>query len=210
MKICLVRHGKPAPVPGKSVNAEGFGRWLREFDAAGLDSWERPPKDMVHKVCDCRAVVTSPLERAHSSARLLFPGRSVLVEASLREFGLPSAPLPLVRLQPGTWVALCRALWFAGYSRGAENITDARARAAKGAELLVRLAAHNDSVAFVGHGLINTFLARELKRLGWQGPSIPDRHYWGVAVYRCGLQPIKGREAIVKGPRVRVPKPETV
>jgi len=192
-----------------SVNAPGFNQWLREFDASGIDPWAPPTEDCRQLACGCKAVVTSPLERAHDSARLLFPDRSVLVEPRLRECGLPSPPLPFVRLSPKTWVALCRTLWFMGYCKGTESVSDARARAIKGAEILVRIAAHNDSVAFVGHGMINAFIARELKQLGWQGPSIPGREYWDVTVYRSALQPIKGREAI-KGSRVAVPKPETV
>jgi len=195
---------------GGKVNAAGFSQWLSEFDASGIDPWARPPEDSRQLTCGCKAVVTSPLERAHASARLLFPDRSVLVEPRLREFGLPVPPLPFVRLSPRAWVALSRTLWFMGYCKGTERLSEARGRGVKGAEILVRIAAYNDSVAFVGHGLINTFVARELRRLGWHGPSIPGSNYWDVTVYRSALQPIKGREAIVKGSRVRVPKPETV
>jgi len=194
---------------GSSLNASGFTQWLREFDSSGIDPWARPTDEGRQLACGCKAVVTSPLERAHASARLLFPDRSVLVEPRLRECGLPAPPLPFVKLSPEAWVSLCRTLWFMGYSKGTESVAEARARAVKGAEILVRIAAYNDSVAFVGHGLINAFIARELRQSGWQGPSIPGRNYWDVTVYRSSLQPIKGREAL-KGSRVRVPKPETV
>jgi broad specificity phosphatase PhoE len=210
MKICLVRHGKPGVTSGGGVSSQGFfENWLKEFDASGIDPWARPPEEMMNRARQCKAVITSPLQRAHDSARLLFPDRSILVEPSLREFGLPSLPLPFITLAPGTWAALCRALWFAGFCRGTESVSEARARARRGATLLQRMAGHNGSVAFVGHGMINTFIARELRQMGWQGPPIPGRKYWDVSVYTSTLTPIKGREAI-KGPGVAVPKPETV
>ena len=210
MKICLIRHGKPRLDSGKSVSAGGFGEWLKEFDATGIDPWAQPPGDVLDMARDCKAAITSPLVRAHESARFLFPDRSIMIEPLLREFGLPRLPLPLLTLTPGRWAALCRALWFLGYCCGTESIWEARARAAKGAEMLVRLAAHNESVAFVGHGMINTFIARELRRQGWTGPLFPGTKYWGAAEYRCGLQPIKGREALVKRARVTAPDPGTV
>jgi broad specificity phosphatase PhoE len=210
MKICLVRHGRPKPASSERVSSQGFlESWLREFDATGIDPWAHPPEGAMDRARQCKAVVTSPLQRAHDSARLLFPDRSILVEPSLREFALPSLPLPFITLAPETWVALCRALWFVGYCRGTESITEARARARRGAELLQRIAGHNGSVAFVGHGMINTFIARELRQMGWQGPTIPGRKHWDVSVYTSTMTPIKGREAL-KGTRVTVPKPETV
>ncbi|MFC1549476.1 histidine phosphatase family protein [Nitrospirota bacterium] len=210
MKICLVRHGRPKPVSCEGVSSEVFSEsWLKDFDATGIDPWARPPQEMMDRARKCRAVVTSPLQRAHDSARILFPDRSILVEPSLREFGLPSLPLPLIKFPPGVWVMLCRILWFVGYCRGTESLSEARARARRGAELLQRMAGHNDSVAFVGHGLINTLIARELRQMGWQGPPIPGRKHWDVSEYTSTMTPIKGREAL-KGSRVAVPKPETV
>lgn len=210
MKICLVRHGKPGLKSGDSMSSRGFfDEWLKKFDSSGIDAWARPPEEMMDKARQCKAVVTSPLQRAHDSARVLFPDRSILVEPSLREFDLPSLPLPFIALSPETWISICRSLWFVGYCSGTESISEARERAKRGAELLQSIAGHNGSVAFVGHGMINTFIARELRQMGWQGPSTPGRQYWDVTEYTSTLMPIRDRQAI-KGTRVTVPKPETV
>ena len=208
MRICLIRHGKPKAIPGPDkLTAEGFGRWLREFDATGIDPWACPPEDVLETARKCRAVVTSQMERAHASARFLFPGSSILVEPLMNECGLPSLPLPLFNMAPSSWAALCRSLWFLGYCRGTESVWHARSRAARGAELLIRLAANNGSVAMVGHGMMNTFIGRELRRQGWSGPAWPGSRHWDMAVYTSMLEPIKGREVLAKRPRVRAADP---
>lgn len=47
----------------------------------------------------------------------------------------------------------------------------------------MKLAKEYESVLFVGHGIFNRLLAKELKSLGWCGPSNPGSKYWSFGVY---------------------------
>ena len=100
MKICLIRHGKPKQESCGSVSASGFDEWLGRFDATGIDPWTRPPEDTLATACSYRAALTSPLVRAHESARFLFPDKNIMIEPMLREFGLPRLPLPPAHVVP--------------------------------------------------------------------------------------------------------------
>jgi hypothetical protein len=58
-----------------------------------------------------------------------------------------------------------------------------RARAAVAAGALARLADDHQSVVAIGHGWFNRFVARELRRRGWQGPRFVPSGYWSSVTY---------------------------
>lgn len=203
MRIYLFRHGRPAHRGGGIIDARGFARWLEEYDSCGLDASIPPTRKALEAASMCKAVVTSPLPRASASASLLFPGKSILVEPSLAECRIPTPRMPLLMLPPDLWIALSRTLWMFGLARAAESRADALDRARRGAEMLMRIASFNKSVAFVGHGMINMHIATELRRRGWRGPAVPGGSFWDVAEYTSALVPISS-------PKSAIPNPEAV
>lgn len=50
-------------------------------------------------------------------------------------------------------------------------------------ERLAELASEHGTVLLVGHGSLNWFIARHLKKMGWSGPNKSPRKYWTFAVY---------------------------
>ena len=203
MRIYIFRHGRPAHKGARILGARGFARWVEEHDSCGLDPASTPTRRAIEAASQCKAVVTSSMPRASASASLLFPGKSILVESSLVEFGIPTPKVPLLIMPPDLWVALSRSLWMLGMTRGTESYSDATDRAARGAEMLIRIASFNKSVAFVGHGMLNLQLASELRKRGWRGPAVPGGSYWDVTEYTSGLVPIGS-------PKGAMPNPEAV
>jgi len=56
-------------------------------------------------------------------------------------------------------------------------------RASEAVEKLSEIAQEYESVLFVGHGVYNRILAKELSRHGWSGPKNPGSNHWEFGVY---------------------------
>jgi hypothetical protein len=50
---------------------------------------------------------------------------------------------------------------------------------------LIELAKSHESVLFIGHGLLNRYVAEFLRANAWHGPTNPGKHYWSFGVYEC-------------------------
>ena len=121
-------------------------------------------------------VITSHSKRSIDTARQLF-GRVDIEDAAFREAELPDlVSLPLMLL-PHHWFVVARVCWFLGASRNCENAREFRARAHRCAIRLDDLARQHDRIAIVGHGVMNRYLARELRALGYSGRAKPDSSY---------------------------------
>ena len=81
------------------------------------------------------------------------------------------------------WASIFRMGWWFGYSTNAESFKKAKERAACSALKLSDIASEYDSVVFIGHGLLNQYIAKELLSHAWQGPVNPGRKFWDFAVY---------------------------
>jgi broad specificity phosphatase PhoE len=184
MQILLLRHGKPRIDHHQWLTPAEFGRWVAEYDAAGIDPDHRPPSPVLDQAAGCPAVVCSPLPRSIESARALGVGNVAVPDALFREVDMPCAPLRRPRLPSSAWAVLFRLMWTAGYSANAEPLTAARRRADDCVRRLTALAAEHGSVLLVGHGSMNWLIARRLKRQGWSGPPRAPMRYWGMSTYR--------------------------
>ncbi len=182
MKIVLARHGKPdwdfkTPIPGHALAA-----WLRGEKDAPLDPRDRPSAELEQLARQATCLIATPLRRSLESARLLAPAAVPLVDAHFQEPDLPCAIRSSVRLSPDVWAWLARTAWFCGWSAGVEPYKAARARASKAAAVL-SARAEAGIVVVVGHGLMNVFIARQLRRSGWRGPRLPLQRHWAFDVY---------------------------
>lgn len=182
-RIVLVRHGKPKVDVGSRLSPAEFGRWVADYDAAGIDPDYPPPTAARAAARQCAAVVCSHLPRSQESARALGAQRIDVCEPMFREMEMPHGQAAFPKLPPSAWAVIFRLLWAAGYSARVESFLAARARARRCAERLVELAAAHGSVMLVGHGTLNWFIARHLARLGWRGPPRAPRRHWEFGIY---------------------------
>lgn len=183
MKIVILRHGKPIIPLLRKISASVFAEWVHEYDAAGLCPTSQPTKQARKCADECNVVVCSALPRSIESAKTLNNKSIVLSDSIFNEAGLPVANWQAMKLSPNIWAVVFRILWFFGYSRNSESFKEAKSRASEAVRKLSEIAREHESVLFVGHGVYNRFLAKELRRNGWIGPKNPGTSHWAFGVY---------------------------
>lgn len=183
MKIILLRHGKPdIPDLGK-LRASEFQLWIQAYNAAPLNIKSRPSKELIEIASRCNSIVCSNLRRSIDSARLLGEKDIQCIDAIFREFELPYSSFPSPKLSPGVWSVLHRVLWFMGQASHCESLSTAKQRVTSAANILHNKAVSHNTVLFVGHSLLNSFIAKKLIAKGWHGSiSIFSKH-WEFSVY---------------------------
>lgn len=181
MQITLLRHGRPAYNLKGIVRGKDLGEIARSYDLSGIV--DKPPPEIMEDIqIDCY-VVCSHLRRSIDSAEAIGCSEVHLTDPMFRETSIPfmgrgSIPLPI-----SVWIVVLRLMWLLGYSKNGESLTNARKRARQAAARLVELAEEHSNVLLVGHGFLNYFIAKELRRCGWSGPSRPGREYWAYTSY---------------------------
>jgi len=182
--ITLVRHG-PVAVDDPKITVTAMDRWIADYRCAPVANSDFDPS-LQELVLRATKLVCSSEVRSQQSAELLGRVPDYISEL-FREADLPypqKSRLAALKLQGSWWTALLRIMWLLGYAENAESLKDARARAEKGAELLIRLAGDGD-VVLIGHGIINRLLARKLRTTGWKqdatasGSSSKPSMPWG-------------------------------
>lgn len=181
MRITLLRHGKPAFELKGIARAKDLGEIAQSYDLSGIA--DRPPGETVAATRGDHLVVCSHLVRSVESARALGFSDVHLQDPLFCETAMPHFRSGALSLPIGVWVVVLRILWVFGFSRNGESLSDARARARQAAARLVELAEQHRNVLLVGHGFINHFIAQELRKLGWHGPSKPGRGFWAYGIY---------------------------
>jgi broad specificity phosphatase PhoE len=165
------------------LNAAEFGRWISAYNEAEIDVGCMPTQNAMELAQKCSFVICSNLHRSSESAKFLGVEKIDVREPMFREMDMPYANWRFPRFSPKIWVVIFRLLWAAGYSANAESFKKARKRAYLCAERLADLASEHSSVLFIGHGSLNWFVSRYLKRKGWNGPNKSPQKFWEFGVY---------------------------
>ncbi|WP_266202513.1 phosphoglycerate mutase family protein [Pontibacter kalidii] len=167
-RIFLIRHAKPRVKRSGFFDVEAARKYIADYDAAQVEEFVLQHEAIPYK--QVKKVYCSTLVRSQLTARAIFGEEVELrIDATFREFERRIFSLPFLRLPIKLWLLSARVLWFLGFnSRDIETFRQARARARRAAELLDQDARQNHTTVLVAHGLLNNFILRELKRLGWQ------------------------------------------
>lgn len=181
MRITLLRHGKPAFELKGNVRGKNLNMIVKSYDLSGIVG--TPPIETVTAIQGNNIVVCSHLVRSVESAKALGYSKFLIKDPLFSETAIPHFNGGFLPLPVSVWVVALRLLWLFGFSRNGESLTDARRRARKAAERLVELAEEHQSVLLVGHGFINHFIAKELQKVGWLGPSKPSKGFWSYGIY---------------------------
>lgn len=182
IKIVILRHGRPRLSTLPRLAAGNLSIWIDAYNRAGIAK-DPPPIKTADALKTCNVIVTSDLARSIESGKALAPDRPMISEELFREVGLPYGPVAFFRMPPEAWAVFFRVLWSFGYERNGESMAAFKERSGRAAERLISLARMHGSVLFVGHGLINGFIAKELLSSGWEGPRRPGTRYWAYAEY---------------------------
>jgi len=183
VEIVLIRHGKPKINTSGKVSAADFGKWVSDYDMAGIDDEHKPENGTIERAERCAFTVCSNLPRSIESARLLNIGTPGLVSPLFRECEMPYGKWNYPKLSKTSWSVLFRLLQLVGYSSNAESYKALKARSEKCAKQLVELSQVHNNVLFVGHGTINWFIHKHLLGMGWLGPQKSGRKHWEYGEY---------------------------
>jgi len=178
-KIILIRHGLSAHVHSGWMDLAGFLKWREAYEAAGIDPRDTPPLELQSLASAAAVLVSSDIPRAIDSARLLAPGKEVILSPLLRELDLVPPNLPHLRLPLMGW-ALTYGLRM--LLRGRGHVTPAEHdRANEAATWLTGLATAHGTVAAVTHHSFRSVLAKTLTARGWQS-TLPRRRsaHWSA------------------------------
>ena len=183
MQIVLLRHGMSEIYTDHKMSAHEYGRWVREYNRAGIDLSFAPPVDAVDMAQQCDFVVCSDLPRSLESARALGIRHIDVTDSLFREFEIPYAHRPWPKLSASSWTVLFRLLWLLGYSRNSETFAEAKGRARLCMSRLLEYAQQSGTVLFVGHGSLLWYLDSLLRQSGWQSESLSPRRHWQYGHY---------------------------
>lgn len=185
-RITLLRHGRPTFELKGNARGKDLGMIAKLYDLSGIV--DAPPTETAAAIQGGHVVVCSHLARSIESAKALgflevHVTDPLFCETAIPHFGSGSARLPV-----SAWLVVLRFMWLFGFSRNSESLIAARRRARQAAKRLIELAERHQNVVLVGHGFINHFIAKELRKSGWVGPSTPGKGFWGYGIYEREVQ----------------------
>jgi broad specificity phosphatase PhoE len=183
LRVVLIRHGQPDIPISPRTGHEGFGRYIDDYEEAGLDPGSLPPAELTDLLGELKAVFTSDRKRAHESARALAPGAELIADALFVEAPLAAPRLPLLRMRVPKWAVVARILWHAGYHPEIEPPAKARARAKKAAEILIARAEKDGMAVLVAHGYFNFLIGRALLARGFRQSGSHRARFWNAVSY---------------------------
>jgi len=189
MEISLVRHGESRLLENHKITFAEFNKWVEKYNVTGVFEQSTYPELTIEKVETANFVVTSDLERSIVSANLLNPNVKIFSDSVFREAEMPAnlTIISKVKLKPTSWAVLLRLLWLSGYSNKCESLSQAKLRAKKATQQLISYANDHNSIVLVGHGYFNILIAKELKRMGWEGKSKANTKHWKCSTFSLQL-----------------------
>ena len=167
-RVALVRHARSAHVHAGWISANGFRAWREAYEAAGIHEDERVPAQIEQLVSRADLVLSSNAARAVASARLLAPGREIVVSPLLGELDLEGPTLGGLRLPLRAWaVAVGGRTLLRTLRRQYPSAAEA-ARIDNAAAWLEELAAQHSLIVAVTHAMFRRRLSARLVQTGWQ------------------------------------------
>lgn len=186
-RVALVRHARSSHVHAGWIDASGFRAWRKAYEAAGIHEDERVPVQLEELVSRADLVLSSDAARAVSSARLLAPGREIVVSPLLSELDLEGPTLGGLRLPLGAWAVAVGGRTLVRTLRRQYPSAAEAARIGNAAAWLEELAAQNSLIVAVTHAMFRRRLATRLLQTGWQAER--GRHSlqpWSAWLFRRG------------------------
>jgi len=177
IQIILIRHGQPMIKKRGWYSYSGALNYIYAYDTVGVYDFDKPPVNF--NSTDVVEIYSSPLPRAYDTAQKIFGDSEIIIKNSMFiEFQREIIPLPLIRLPIKGWTTLSRFFWVLGlHSSEVPSFKSERLRAKYDAQFLEMAAGDNKKVILVGHGFLNKYIVKYLKKNDW------DQSYNGGSDY---------------------------
>lgn len=165
-QIVLIRHARPDIKRSERVGFDEAECYLNNYRKSGIVAFEHPP------VCSdnlpAMNIYCSTLERARQTAQHMFPGPefTIVEEEGLRELDRENIRLPFT-VSHRLHTSLSRLAWLLGMQQSEETFSGAMKRINRMARKFDALSEGESLIIIVAHGFQNYFLARRLRKLGW-------------------------------------------
>ncbi len=183
MQIVLVRHGRPAHSAAPWSTPAGMKTWVERYNAAKIATDERP-ETLVQLAGSVGVVLCSSLLRCVESRSCLSCECCHEPDPLFAEAHLPYPDWPIPLMPSRVWRIAFRTAWFCGFANHTEHVDGSTQRASAAADKLIQLAEAHDSVLLMGHRIMNMLIAKQLRKRGWSGPTLPLlAKYWEAIHY---------------------------
>lgn len=184
-RVALVRHARSSHVHAGWIDAAGFRAWRETYEAAGIRDDERVPAPLEQLAARADLVLSSDAPRSIASARLLAPGREIVVSPLFRELDLEGPALGGIRLPLRAWaVAVGGRTLLRTLRRQYPSAAEA-ARIDDAAAWLEELAAQHPLIVAVTHAMFRRRLSTRLLQAGWQAePGRRSLRPWSAWLFR--------------------------
>lgn len=188
-RIIVVRHGRPQVIPkeGPPMGWRDYKAWWDKYELSSLKEGQCCPDALLKEVGEDAIILSSARPRAIQTAGHLGRGRPPhRHDAMFNEAPLPPPRIGMIPMKPKNWNKWARLLWMLGHSGGEENVQQAKRRAAKAAEELIRTAEGSEGrdVVLAAHGWFNRMLRPHLKKRGWVNVHDGGDKYWSFRIYQ--------------------------
>jgi broad specificity phosphatase PhoE len=183
-RIALVRHARSSHVHTGWIDASGFQAWRDAYEAAGIHEDERVPAGLAELAGRADLVLSSDAARAIATARLLAPGKEIVVSPLLRELDLEGPALGAIRLPLLGWaVAVGFRTLFLTLRRQYPSPAEAK-RIKDAAAWLEELAVRHSLIVAVTHASFRRRLSDRLVQTGWKAePGRRTLQHWSAWLF---------------------------
>ncbi len=163
-----------------------YKAWWDKYELSSLKEGQACPEGLLREIGEDAIILSSARKRAIETAGHLGRGREVKHDAMFNEAPLPPPRIGRIPMRPKNWNKWARLLWMMGHSGGEEHVRDAKRRAAKAAEVLVKTAEESGGrdVVLAAHGWFNRMLRPQLRKRGWANVHDGGDKYWSYRIYQ--------------------------
>ena len=181
-KILLIRHCKPEIDYSKCNYVEATKR-IYEYNTTQEIAIEEilPLKSHIQEFLETKnlSVFTSSMPRALITAQALFNKYDIIGEDRFVEFDLHFVQIPFIKLKFGTWALISRILWFCRILKTTRPIRAELNRANDAGDFLYE-ESKKSNIALVSHGMLNMFIEKRLKKLGYTRASKEKNGFFSI------------------------------
>ncbi|CAA6825614.1 MAG: Unknown protein [uncultured Sulfurovum sp.] len=144
---------------------------MAHYDRAGLHPKSQPSQNLHDIVNGSDFLLTSELSRAIASANF-FDKKIDEKNILFNELPIPEIQFPYFKFQAKTWLIVLRLVLFFTNKKNEEI--------EKGIAYLHKLSNEHKQIVLIGHGGLNYYMQKQLRKEGWKLKGKPSLSNWGV------------------------------
>ena len=170
-EIILVRHARVDVNGTNKIVAKDLKPWVEQYDVAPLHPQSKP-SEALHKIVNSADfLITSSLSRSIASANF-FEKKIDERNDLFNELLIPKITIPYFKFKAKTWLIILRFVLFFTNKQNSE-IEEAK-------NYLLELSKQHKVLVLVGHGGINYYMHKKLRKEGWKLKKKPSIDNWGT------------------------------